>query len=101
MTAAVILDNRVNAETRVQVICSTASDVQVELAGTTNVVFQPSVATFENVAAPGTYSLFVGGTISTANIAVTTAATTPFAGVLTGTISINVGGTPYKLALYS
>ncbi len=86
--------------TPAQVICSTAPDVQVELAGTTNVVFQPSVATFENVAAPGTYSLFVGGTISTANIAVTTAATTPFAGVLTGTIPINVGGTTYKLALY-
>ena len=83
-----------------QVICSTAPDVQVELAGTTNVVFQPSVATFEDVAAPGTYSLFVGGTISTANIAITTALGGAI-GAFAGSIIVNVAGTNYKLAVYN
>jgi hypothetical protein len=86
--------------TPAQIICSTAPDVQVELAGNTNVVFQPSVATFENVTAPGTYSLFVGGTISTANIAVTTAAGAAPGGLPVASLPITVGGVAYNLALY-
>ena len=86
--------------TPAQVICSTAPDVVVELAGTTNVRFEPSVATFEDVAAPGTYSLFVGGTISTANIAVTTAAGAPPGGPIVQSLPITVGGVSYMLALY-
>ncbi len=85
-----------------EVGCSeTPPEVIVSLNGEANVRFEPNVATFEIASASGTYSLFVSGTVSTAAIAVTTAATTPFAGVLAGTIPINVGGTTYKLALYS
>lgn len=86
--------------TPAQIICSTAPDVVVELAGNTNVVFQPSVATFEDVAAPGAYSLFVGGTLSTANIAVTTAAGAPPGGAPVASLPITVGGVSYQLALY-
>jgi hypothetical protein len=86
--------------TPAQIICSTAPDVIVELAGTTNVVFQPDVATFENVTAPGTYSLFVSGTVSTANIAVTTAAGAAPGGAPVASLPITVGGVSYQLALY-
>ena len=81
-----------------QVICSTAPDVQVEL--TTNVVFQPSVATFENVAAPGIYSLFVDGTISTASIAVTAAAGAAPGGAPVASLPITVNRVLCTLELY-
>lgn len=86
--------------TPAQVICSTAPDVQVELAGTTNVLFETASTKFQTTAAPGAYSLFVDGTISTAAIAMTTGlGAAP--GALAGSVLINVAGTNYKLAVYN
>ena len=86
--------------TPADVTCFTTPEVIVGFSGTTNVRFEPSVATFEIASAPGTYSLFVGGTISTASIAVTTAAGAAPGGAPVASLPITVGGVSYQLALY-
>ena len=86
--------------TPAQIICSTTPDILVELAGTTNVLFETASTKFQTTAAPGAYSLFVDGTISTAAIAMTTAAGAPPGGPIVRSLPITVGGVAYTLALY-
>jgi hypothetical protein len=90
----------VSLGTPAQIICSTTPDIQVELAGTTNVLFETASTKFQTAAAPGAYSLFVDGTISTAAIAVTTAAGAAPGGAPVASLPITVGGVAYNLALY-